>query len=492
MLLYALLLYIRDCVHMNPVPTSQTSESKVGLSSKPSFSSLGLKEGLFNNLSSLGYDHMMPIQAQSLPLMLQGKDMIAQAKTGSGKTAAFGLSLLNRLNVALYAVQALVLCPTRELAEQVSQSLRLLARLIPNVKVLNLSGGMPMKPQLDSLRHGAHIIVGTPGRIQKHLDKTSLSLNNLQTLILDEADRMLDMGFFDAMKAVIACCPKARQTLLFSATYPPEIKQLASQFLIDPEKIVIDEVHTELAIEQRFYEVSNQANKFSLLKALLLHYQPLSTLIFCNTKEQTTQLTTLLNKEGFSANALNGDMEQADRDLAMIRFSHQSCSILVATDVAARGLDIKELPAVINYDLAFELDVHTHRIGRTGRAGNKGIAISLTTPANAERLCTMEQAFAQAITWGDSSELEAKDIKGLSPKMISLCLSAGKKDKIRPGDILGALTKDAGLAGDTIGKIDIRPLNSYVAIAKNHADKALQYFQTGTLKGRKVYVKKLR
>jgi len=475
---------------MNPISTE--AQNKDGSATELSFATLPLPEALLNNLASLGYANMTPIQAKSLPVMLAGKDIIAQAKTGSGKTAAFGLSLLTHLKVEHYAVQALVLCPTRELAEQVSQSLRQLARLMPNVKVLNLSGGMPIRPQNDSLRHGAHIIVGTPGRVQKHLDKESLSLAKVKTLVLDEADRMLDMGFFEAIKSVLRYCPKQRQSLLFSATYPPEIKQLAAEFLHNPEHVVIEERHTEIDIAQSFYEVNNQSHKHLVVKALLLHHKPTSTLIFCNTKDQTVQLTETLRKEGFSATALNGDMEQVDRDLAMIRFINQSCSILVATDVAARGLDIKELPAVINFDLAFEHDVHIHRIGRTGRAGSKGLAISLTTPADAERLCAIEARLNKSLTFASLEDLQASEVKNLQPQMVTLSLAAGKKDKIRPGDVLGALTKDAGLACDMIGKIDIGSLYSYVAIHHSQADKAFQYLQNGKLKGRKINVRKMR
>lgn len=455
------------------------------------FSSISLKKPLLDNLNLLGYEHMTPIQAHSLPIILDGQDIIAQAKTGSGKTAAFGLSLLNRLNVDLIATQALVLCPTRELAEQVCQELRRLARLIPNVKILNLSGGMPMSPQQDSLRHGVHIIVGTPGRVQKHLDKTTLSLKRLNMLVLDEADRMLDMGFFDAIQSVIQQCPERRQTLLFSATYPAGIKKLASEFLREPRHVIIDEVHTELNIEQCFYEVRHPNEKFDVLKALLLHHSPSSTLIFCNTKEKTTQLSAQLTQEGFSAIALNGDMEQIQRDIAMIRFSNQSCSILVATDVAARGLDIKDLAMIINFDLAFEPEIHTHRVGRTGRAGNKGLALSITTPADAERICAIENSLNKPLIWGTSAHLKPQAISGLKPNMVTLCLFSGRKDKIRPGDILGALTKDAGLAGDMIGKIDIGQEYSYVAINKQQAEKAYQYFKNGKLKGRQVHVKKL-
>lgn len=453
------------------------------------FSCLPLREALVNNLDYLGYSKMMPIQAESLPSMLKGQDIIAQAKTGSGKTAAFGLALLNDLNVENFAVQALVLCPTRELAEQVCQALRQLARLLPNIKILNLSGGIPIKVQLDSLKHSPHIIVGTPGRVQKHLDKETISLNKIKTLVLDEADRMLDMGFYEQIEDIIKRCPKRRQTLLFSATYPPEIKRLASEFMHTPKMIVVSEEHTDLDIQQLFYEVRSRASKFPLLKDLLLHFKPTSTLIFCNTKEQTTTLCDILQDAGFSARALNGDMEQAERDLAIIRFRNQSTAILVATDVAARGLDIKELPAVINFDLAFDHEVHIHRIGRTGRAGSKGVAISLVTPMDGERLCAIEDGLGHVLEFEDVEDLDVSDKTILTPEMITLRLNVGRKEKIRPGDILGALTKDAGIAGDDIGKIDITGLYSYVAVHHSQIDNAFKYFKNGKVKNCKVSAK---
>jgi ATP-independent RNA helicase DbpA len=455
------------------------------------FSSLDLGEALLSNLATLQYETLTPIQESSLPLMLDGHDVIAQAQTGSGKTVAFGLALLHKLNIDKYAAQALVLCPTRELAEQVSQALRQLARQIPNIKILNLSGGMPMKGQLDSLRHAAHIIVGTPGRVQKHLDKKTLSLDCLQTLILDEADRMLDMGFYDAIDTIIKLCPSQRQTLLFSATYPEGIKKLASKFLKNPQRITVKSAATELDIQQTFYKIEGFKHKLALLKTVLLHHQPTSALIFCNTKEQTSQITTALMGEGFSATALNGDMEQAERDAAVIRFKNKSCTILVATDVAARGLDVKELPLVINFEIAFEHDMHIHRIGRTGRAGHKGLAISFAIPADAERLAAIEEAQMHPVQWGNVSALNATGTRLPAPEMVTLALNAGKKDKIRPGDILGTLTKDAGLSGDSIGKIDIFPTYAYVAVQRTHVDNAFQYFKNGKLKGRKVNVKKL-
>jgi ATP-independent RNA helicase DbpA len=455
------------------------------------FSSLPLREELLNNLDFLGYSSMMPVQAQSLVHILNYEDLIAQAKTGSGKTAAFGFGLLNRLNIESYIIQSLVLCPTRELAEQLCKALRQFARLMPNIKILNLSGGMPIKIQLDSLKHSPHIIVGTPGRVLKHLEKMTISLDKVQTLVLDEADRMLDMGFFEAIDEIIKYCPRKRQTLLFSATYPDEIQELSRKFMRDPKIVVVKDDVEQLDIQQIFYDARNKKNKFSVLKDILLHYQPSSSIIFCNTKEQTTQLCDDLTNEGFSAIALNGDMEQVERDVAIIRFKNQSCSILVATDVAARGLDIKDLPAVINFDLAFDHEVHIHRIGRTGRAGSKGLAISLTTPADVDRIELIEDGLMGNMVWGDVSELEADNTRPTYPEMVTLRLNIGRKDKIRPGDILGALTKDAGIAGDLIGKIDITPLYSYVAIHNKEASAAIKYFSNGKVKGSKVHVKRL-
>ena len=454
------------------------------------FTQLDLIAPLLNNLASLDFKSMTPIQARCLPYLLKGEDMIARANTGSGKTVAFGLSILNCLHLKLFGAQALVLCPTRELAEQVSQVMRQLARQIPNVKIINLSGGLPMRPQVDSLRHGAHIVIGTPGRVQKHLDSGSLILDHLKILVLDEADRMLDMGFFDDIQSIEKKCPKKRQTCLFSATYPPEIKALSHAIMRDPKEVFIEEDATTLQIEQAFYEVDGQQKPTVLLR-LLKHYRPSSALIFCNTKQRTTEVVAKLTAEGFCALALHGDMEQIDRDLSIIQFTNKSCTILVATDVAARGLDIKELPLVINYELAFEADVHTHRIGRTGRAGNKGMAITMTTVADGQRICAIEAIQQHPVVWSNLDDLPASDAKPVLPQMLTLCLDLGKKDKVRAGDILGALTKEAALPSDAIGKIDILAIKSYVAIHKHHSGQAIQYLKTGKIKGLRVNVTKV-
>lgn len=454
------------------------------------FSKLVLIQPLLDNLVSLGYSSMTPIQAKSLPSLLSGQDVIAKANTGSGKTAAFGLTILNNINLKFFAVQALVLCPTRELAEQVSQSIRQLARLMPNVKIINISGGMPMRAQQDSLQHGAHIVVGTPGRVIKHLLKETLKLDKLTMLVLDEADKMLDMGFLEDMQSIRKRCPSKRQTLLFSATFQSEIKALSYEFMRNPEEIFIENTQTEQNIEQVFYEVEKN-NKFEALIALLKNHQSNSTLIFCNTKQSTADVANMLDNAGFSVIALHGDMEQPERDLSIIRFANQSVSILVATDVAARGLDIKDLPLVINYELAFEPEVHTHRIGRTGRAGIKGVAITLSTVSDARRIVALEDTNSSKIVFSNIADLKVNNDFKPTTSMVTFCLDSGKKNKIRARDILGALIKDASIPKDAVGKINILPFKSYVAIHKDHAKAVDQFFKNGKLKGRYVNIARI-
>src|SRR3989442_805495 len=344
----------------------------------PPFNSLPLPPATLANLQRLGYERMTPIQAASLPLALAGKDLIAQAKTGSGKTAAFALPLLANLNPRRFAVQALVLCPTRELAEQVTQEIRRLARAEDNIKTLTLCGGATMRAQIASLAHGAHIVVGTPGRILDHLSRDTLALDALNTLVLDEADRMLDMGFAEDIANVIKPFPTQRQTLLFSATYPEGVTKLASRFMREPQEVKLTERHATTKIRQRFYEVK-ESERLHAVGLLLNHYRPVSTLAFCNTKQQCRDLVAVLQAEGLVALELHGDLDQRERDQVLVQFANRSCSVLVATDVAARGLDITQLEAVINVDITPEMELHTHRVGRTGRADEAGWAFSLAS-----------------------------------------------------------------------------------------------------------------
>ena len=310
-----------------------------------SFADLSLSPELLGNQASLGYTEMTPIQAQSLPLLLAGEDVIGQAKTGSGKTAAFGLGLLAKLDRKAFRVQGLVLCPTRELADQVANALRDLARAIPNIKVLTLCGGTPFGPQAGSLEHGAHLVVGTPGRVDDHLRKGTLKLDVVTTLVLDEADRMLDMGFQEQLEAIVAATPATRQTVMFSATFSVDIKAVAKQHMRTPQRVTVADTHDNLTIEQHFYEVADDAQRFNALRLALLQYQPESTVVFCNTKKDVQELAASLRQHDISALAIHGDLEQKDRDRTLVRFANKSTSVLVATDVAARGLDIESLDA---------------------------------------------------------------------------------------------------------------------------------------------------
>lgn len=453
------------------------------------FSSLNLSSALQDNLASLGYLQMTPIQAQSLPLVLDGKDLIAKAKTGSGKTAAFGLGLLAKLDVNRLAVQALVLCPTRELADQVATEIRRLARTLPNVKLVTLCGGTPTAPQSATLGFGAHIAVGTPGRILKHLEQGTLELDDLKTLVLDEADRMLDMGFGEDINRVISHAPRDRQTLLFSATYPEGIAQMSRGVQRNPVEVSVESLHEESAIEQKLYEVP-AGQRLDALTWLLSHYQPGSCVVFCNTKRACNDVADHLAAKGFSALALNGDLEQRERDQVLVRFANGSATILVATDVAARGLDIKELGAVINYELTYDPEVHVHRIGRTGRAGQQGLALSLYQPNEAQRVNFIEEYQQAPIPQGDLAGI-GRDIKPIVPQMVTLSIDAGRKSKVRAGDILGALTGEGGIAGADVGKIQISEQYSYVAVKRQVASAALKRLQEGKIKGRSYRARKL-
>ncbi|MEN8641267.1 ATP-dependent RNA helicase DbpA [Pseudomonas sichuanensis] len=440
------------------------------------------------NLDALGYASMTPIQAQSLPVILKGQDLIAQAKTGSGKTAAFGIGLLNPINPRYFGCQALVLCPTRELADQVAKELRRLARAEDNIKILTLCGGVSLGPQIASLEHGAHIIVGTPGRIQQHLDKGTLVLDGLNTLVLDEADRMLDMGFFDAIASIIGKTPSRRQTLLFSATYPAGIEQLAKDFMRQPQQVKVEALHSDNQIEQRFIEIDAQ-QRLEAVTRVLGHYRPQSCVAFCFTKQQCEDVVAHLTAKGIVAQALHGDLEQRDRDQVLTMFANRSSSVLVATDVAARGLDIDGLDMVINVELARDAEIHVHRVGRTGRAGEKGVAISLVAPAEGHRAQAIEDLQQQPLRWEQLDNLKNKGGEPLLPAMTTLCIGAGRKDKLRPGDILGALTGDAGLPGKQVGKIAIFDFVAFVAVERAVAKQAMQRLNSGKIKGRALKVR---
>jgi len=448
-----------------------------------SFNQLGLRAELEENLASLGYTSMTEIQAMCLPDILEGRDVVAQAQTGSGKTAAFGLGILSQIIVADYYIQSLVLCPTRELADQVSIELRKLGRRMENLKVLTLCGGTPVAPQVASLEHGAHIIVGTPGRILDLLGRRILDLNNIHTMILDEADRMLDMGFAEDIEDIIRRTPKNKQTLLFSATYPDNIKKMSGNIQKNPLFIKTKVANTNKNIEQFFFETKKD-NWYEGLHGLLSKYQPQSSIIFCTTKVQCDEVAEYLNDHSVSALAIHSDLDQYQRNEVLVQFANGSVCALVATDVAARGLDIKNLHAVINFEISKDPEIHIHRIGRTGRAGETGLALTLYNRSEVFRVKAIE-----ALT-GDTYQRDlqpppSKSKKiGIMPTMTTVKINGGKKNKLRPGDILGALTNEANLSKEQIGKIDIFEFHAYVAIDSSVAAKTMAVMENAKIKNR--------
>jgi len=447
------------------------------------FSKLPLTQAMLENLEHLGYKNMTPVQAEALPFVLQGRDLMAEAKTGSGKTAAFGIGLLHNLDVKRFRVQSLVLCPTRELADQVAKELRRLARFQHNIKILMLTGGESFGKQLGSLAHQAHIIVGTPGRVLKHLNKESLSLEELNTFVLDEADRMLDMGFTEEVKAIMAFLPKKRQTLLFSATYDAEVSGVAKALLDDPVLVKVTEQELANDIEEFFYASSDKRED---IVKVFAHFQPKNAIVFTNTKIEAQALAEALIAKRVDALALHGDLEQYERNDVLVQFANGSTPVLVATDVAARGLDIKELAMVVNYDLPHSEETYVHRIGRTGRAGAKGIAVTLYTIDEEEKAALYRSDTKRLFS--DAKQLPAAHTFEMKPEYVTLVLEGGKKDKLRAGDILGALTGEGGLEGSAIGKINIYERQAYVAIASKESQKAYNYLKKGKIKNRKFTV----
>ena len=452
------------------------------------FSTLPLADPLQLALKEVGYERMTPVQASSLPAILAGRDVVAQARTGSGKTAAFALGLLSALDVASGTLQGLVLCPTRELADQVSREIRRLARFSPNVKVLTLCGGVPLRPHLASLAHEPNIVVGTPGRILELLQKKALPLKSIRVLVLDEADRMLDMGFADDLHSILEATPQRRQTLLFSATIPQSIREISRELQRDPLQITLRDEPDEIAIEQIFFEVKAE-QKLAALKALLLRYRPESAVVFCNTREDVRAVAAELAASHFAVLALHGELDQREREEMLVCFANRSCTVLVASDVAARGLDITDLPMVINFDIAANADTHLHRIGRTGRAGRRGVALSLCLPRESDRAKLIEARLGEPLKWGQWAA--PADGAPLLAPFVTIAVDAGRQHKLRPGDLLGALTGEAGIPATAVGKIDVFPTRTYVAIAQEWHEKAFHRLRSGKIKGRTIRVRRI-
>jgi ATP-independent RNA helicase DbpA len=457
------------------------------MSASRDFSSLSLNPALLQAVASLNYAQMTPIQALSLPPMLDGRDVIGQARTGSGKTAAYALALLSRIDPALPKVQALVLCPTRELADQIAKEIRRLARCLPNIKLTILSGGIDPRPQLASLKHDPHIVVGMAGRVQEHLEGGSLQLGDLKVLVLDEADRMLGADFEQATRAIVAQAPATRQTLFFSATFPDAVRAISRKLQKQPLEATADAAAAPPEVAQTFFEVAPE-RRLAALAHLLSTQRPASALVFCHTRGDVEEVERDLAARGFSVLALHGHVDQRERDEVLVRFANGSCRVLVATDIAARGLDIKELAAVISYELPKEPDAHLHRVGRTGRAGRSGLALHLFAPQERSRFTAIQEHAGSRLTVEKLPGTFAAD-RPLAADVVTLCVDAGRTDKLRPGDLLGALTGDAGLAKEAVGKINTFDTRTYVAIEKKQAKTALERLGAGKIKGRKFRVR---
>ncbi len=454
-----------------------------------SFDSLDLDQRLKENLQTLNFVEMTPIQEQALPIILKGEDLIAQAKTGSGKTVAFGLGVINSLDIKNTRTQSLILCPTRELSEQVATELRTLCRSIPHIKILTLTGGKSEYHQEKSLAHGAHIIVGTPGRIRKLLMRKILQLSHVKSFVLDEADRMLDMGFEEDLKTITNYVPEERQSLLFSATFPDNIRDLAHHVLLpSASEVKIEEEKVESSIEELFFQVESHKDKLNCLLHILSQYQPERFIVFCKTKRIADDTANALEDKGLEVESIHGDLEQRDRDLALTMFSNKSLSGLIATDVAARGIDIKSLEMVVNFDLTPDPEVYVHRIGRTGRAGEKGLAVSIVVIQEAESIQKIEEYKDCIFNVQKFEKTESAHDYVQKPKMATLYISGGKRDKLRPGDIVGAIVGEAKIGFEEIGDINIGTISSYVAVNRSVAQLVSKSLQRGKIKNRKFKV----
>ena len=445
-----------------------------------SFSDLGLAPDLLDAVAHLGWTEPTPIQAAALPLVLKGRDVRAQAKTGSGKTGAFGLGLLQHLQPGT-SPRALVLCPTRELAEQVGTELRALASRRANLRLLVACGGRPVRDQARVLGRGVDVVVGTPGRIGALIRREDLALAALGTLVLDEADRMLDMGFADQVLEIVGACPRRRRTWLFSATFPRAVHDLADAVQRDPARVGLGE-RVE-AIEQEVFLVPH-SERHDLVARLLSERRPRRALVFCETRSDCDRLARFLRGRGASALALHGDLEQRDRDDVLVQLANDSLCVLVATNVAARGLDIPQLPLVLISELSGETASHVHRIGRTGRAGESGVALSIVCgDAERDRLARVEQAHGPIPRGRVPTARPALEF--LQPPNRTLLILGGRQHKLRKGDVLGALIHDAGVPDDAIGRIDVRPEVTAVAIQREHAEAALAWSRGGRIKKRR-------
>lgn len=514
------------------------------------FEEMCLDTRIMRAIAEMGFEQPSPIQAQSIPIAVEGKDMIGQARTGTGKTASFGIPMLQRINPKDKSLQAIVLCPTRELAIQSANEIRKLAKFLHGIKVLPIYGGQEISKQIRSLKGGVQIVIGTPGRVMDHLRRHTLKPHTVDIVVLDEADEMLNMGFREDIETILGQLPEERQTMLFSATMPKPILEIAKRYLHEPEIVkVIQKELTVPKIEQYYYEV-NPRKKNDVLSRLLDMYDPSLSLVFCNTKRKVDELVADLKGRGYFAEGLHGDMKQSQRDRVMNGFRNGRTDILVATDVAARGIDVDDVEAVFNYDVPQDDEYYVHRIGRTGRAGREGRAFTLVVGKeiyklkDIQRYCKtkirrqpipsvndvaaikveklLEQAGELIATDGlgrmmdlleeylDGSDYSATEMAaallamqlgetstqtlpkeefgdtGAEPGMVRMFMNIGKKDRVRIGDILGAVAGESGMEGALVGTIDMYDNFSFVEVPQEYAAAVLEAMNHSKIKGRRV------
>ncbi len=456
-----------------------------------SFTTLPLRPGLMLGIERLGYLEMTEIQEHALPDALAGRDLVGHARTGSGKTAVFGLALLQQLELADRSVQSLVLCPTRELAEQLTGAIRALAVGLEGTRALTVTGGAEVWPQRKAIEAGVHVVVGTPGRVLQHLERGWLSLAKLRSLVLDEADRMLDMGFEEEVSGIVSHAPEPRQTLLFSATWPDKIARLSADIQSDP-CVVRAEALVDAQVLRQSALLCTWETRDDALCGLLRSRQPTPTLVFCETRAQCQEVSALLRRKGADALELHGDLEQRERDEVLVRMRNGSALILVATNVAARGLDMAELRLVICYQLSADPLVHVHRVGRTARAEAEGEAVSLVAGARETRyLDAIEAHMGSPIPRTTWAETAGASLAGWSAPFRTLAVLGGRKDKLRAGDILGALTRDGGVEGEDVGKIVLTDQRIWVAVRRAVAPKAARGLHNQRIKKKRFRVRLL-
>jgi len=469
------------------------------------FAELGLSESTLTALQDVGYESPSPIQEQAIPLMLEGRDMIGQAQTGSGKTAAFGLPIVEYVDPAVNEVQALVLTPTRELCIQVTQALRTYGAR-KGVDVVAVFGGAPIRTQQAQLRGGGHIVVGTVGRVKDLISRNSLVLHDCRFVVLDEADEMLDLGFLEDVEKILSLTPNSRQTALFSATMPPPIRALADRYLYDPEIVKVKAATLTVDSVEQFQVDVKQADKPEMLLKVLQAEKPDQAIVFVRTKIRCDQLHRKLRDGGMNVKALHGDMSQGSRDGVMLGFKGGRVPILVATDVAARGLDISTVTHVVNYDVPNSPDTYVHRIGRTGRVGRSGRAITFVEPKQASDLLAIEGHInAKIAQWEPGAhtapaKIEEKPRRHTKPQISrsadeplqTLVASAGSNDGVEVPDLVGAVTKATGLNGEAVRDVRVLSRFSLLQVPAAEAERVIEQVSGTTLNGATLQLQPLR